>query len=86
VGTSIIGDAIFAYKKENGVPIHRHARVPVGVLFENFAAGASLDEILENFPSPRREQAIEAIREATTIIEQSAIPSSSPLFDEDRAG
>ena len=61
-------------------------RVPVGVLFENLAAGASLDEILENFPSPRREQAIEAIREATTIIEQSAIPSSSPLFDEGRAG
>jgi uncharacterized protein (DUF433 family) len=48
-------------------------RVQVGVLFENLAAGASLDEILENFPSLGCEQAVEAIREATTIIEQSAI-------------
>jgi len=56
-----------------GTPVFVGTRIPVGVLFENLAAGASLDEILENFPSLKREQAIEAIREATTIIEQSAI-------------
>jgi uncharacterized protein (DUF433 family) len=56
-----------------GVPVFIGTRVPVGVLFENLVAGASLDEILENFPSLRREQAVEAIREATTIIEQSAM-------------
>ena len=56
-----------------GTPVFIGTRIPVGVLFENLAAGASLDEILENFPSLKREQAIQAIREATTIIEQSAI-------------
>ncbi len=37
-----------------GIPVFIGTRIPVGVLFENLAAGASLDEILENFPSLRR--------------------------------
>jgi uncharacterized protein (DUF433 family) len=54
-----------------GAPVFIGTRVPVRVLFENLAAGASLDEILEDFPSVKREQAVEAISEATAIIEQS---------------
>jgi uncharacterized protein (DUF433 family) len=54
-----------------GAPVFIGTRVPVRVLFENLAAGASLDEILEDFPSVKREQAVEAISEAMAIIEQS---------------
>jgi uncharacterized protein (DUF433 family) len=56
-----------------GAPVFVGTRVPVRVLFENLAAGASLDEILEYFPSLKREQAVEVIRKATAIIEQLAL-------------
>jgi uncharacterized protein (DUF433 family) len=37
-----------------GTPCFRGTRVPVSVLFENFADGLSLDEILESWPSLNR--------------------------------
>ncbi len=33
-------------------------RVPIALLFEYLAAGDSLDEFLQGFPSVRREQAV----------------------------
>ncbi len=57
----------------SGTPVFIGTRVPVSVLFENLADGSSLDEILDDWPTLTREQAVEAIKEAATILEQSAI-------------
>ena len=45
----------------SGEPVFRGTQVPVSALIENLEAGASLDEFLENFPTVRREQAINAL-------------------------
>lgn len=47
-----------------GTPVFASTRVPIAVLFENLAGGLTLDEILESWPSIKREQAIEALRQA----------------------
>ena len=44
-------------------------RVPAAVLFENLADGLSLDEILDSYPTLKREQAIEALHQAETLLE-----------------
>ncbi len=47
-----------------GTPVFAGTRVPVAVLFENLADGLSLEEILDSYPTLKREQAIEALRQA----------------------
>jgi uncharacterized protein (DUF433 family) len=42
----------------SGTPVFRGTRVPIQTLFDYFADGYSLDQILEFFPSIRREDAI----------------------------
>ncbi len=53
-----------------GTPVFAGTRVPVAVLFENLADGLTLDEILESYPTLNREQAIEALRQAETLLER----------------
>ena len=55
-----------------GTPVFAGTRVPVRLLFDNLADGASLSEILEAFPTLQREQAVEALRQADSLIERSA--------------
>ena len=55
-----------------GTPVFAGTRVPVRLLFDNLAGGASLSEILEAFPTLQREQAVEALRQADSLIERSA--------------
>lgn len=45
-----------------GTPVFTGTRVPVAVLFENLAAGLSLDEILVEYPTVSREQAVAALQ------------------------
>ncbi len=45
----------------SGAPVFRGTRVPVDALIENLEAGLSLDEFLENFPTVRREQAVQVL-------------------------
>ena len=52
-----------------GTPVFAGTRVPIAVLFENLADGLSLDEILESYPTLKREQAIEALRQAESLLE-----------------
>ena len=40
----------------------RGTRVPVDALIENLEAGLSLDEFLDNFPTVRREQAVQVLQ------------------------
>jgi uncharacterized protein (DUF433 family) len=45
----------------SGTPVFEGTRVPVAALLDNFEAGVSLDEFLKNFPTVRREQAVQVL-------------------------
>lgn len=45
----------------SGTPVFEGTRVPVAALIENLEADVSLDEFLENFPTVRREQALQVL-------------------------
>jgi uncharacterized protein (DUF433 family) len=48
----------------SGRVVFRGTRIPVEILFENLADGLSLDEILDAYPTLKREDAIAAIEPA----------------------
>ncbi|HEV7844104.1 MAG TPA: DUF433 domain-containing protein [Pyrinomonadaceae bacterium] len=45
----------------SGATVFRGTRVPVAALLDNLAAGLTLDEFLENFPTVTREQALQVL-------------------------
>jgi len=45
----------------SGTPVFEGTRVPVSALLDNIAAGSSLDEFLENFPTFSRQQALQLL-------------------------
>ncbi len=45
----------------SGTPVFEGTRVPVSALLDNLEVGVSLDEFLENFPTVRREQAVQVL-------------------------
>jgi uncharacterized protein (DUF433 family) len=45
----------------SGAPVFSGTRVPVTALLDNLAAGLTLDEFLDNFPTVSREQAIQVL-------------------------
>jgi uncharacterized protein (DUF433 family) len=45
----------------SGATVFRGTRVPVAALLDNLAAGLTLDEFLDNFPTVRREQALQVL-------------------------
>jgi uncharacterized protein (DUF433 family) len=45
----------------SGATVFRGTRVPVAALLDNLAAGLTLDEFLENFPTVKREQALQVL-------------------------
>jgi uncharacterized protein (DUF433 family) len=51
----------------SGEPCFRGTRVPVARLFEYLAAGESLDEFLQGFPTVRREQAVGVLQWVPSI-------------------
>lgn len=46
----------------SGTPVFKGTRVPVSALLDNFEVGVSLDEFLENFPTVKREQAVQVLK------------------------
>nr|VFJ99306.1 MAG: Uncharacterized conserved protein, DUF433 family [Candidatus Kentron sp. LFY]VFJ99438.1 MAG: Uncharacterized conserved protein, DUF433 family [Candidatus Kentron sp. LFY] len=52
-----------------GTPVFTGTRVPISVLFENLADGLGLDEILDSYPTLKREQVIEALHRAGSFFE-----------------
>ncbi len=58
-----------------GTPVFVGTRVPVQSLFDYLEAGDTLDEFLRQFPSVRREQAIEALEIARRTLLASARPA-----------
>ncbi len=51
-----------------GIPVFSGTRVPVRILMEHIEAGDRLDEFLDDYPTVSREQAVQAIGRATTIL------------------
>ena len=49
-----------------GTPVFRGTRVPIQTLLDYFAAGQSLDEFLDDFPSVTRDQAVSLLEEIET--------------------
>ena len=45
----------------SGAAVFRGTRVPVAALLDNLAAGLTLDEFLENFPTVTREQVLRVL-------------------------
>ncbi len=45
----------------NGTPVFEGTRVPVSALLDNLEADVSLNEFLENFPTVKREQAVQVL-------------------------
>ena len=67
-----------------GIPVFAGTLVPVCAIFENLADGASIEEILEAYPSVKREQVIEVLREADSVIERSVSPRGTAEAGEDK--
>lgn len=49
-----------------GEPVFAGTRVPVATLLDSLAAGETIDDFLEGFPSVTRAQAIAVLRDART--------------------
>ena len=46
----------------SGEPVFRGTRVPVSALLDNLENGVSLNEFIENFPTVKREQAVQVLK------------------------
>lgn len=53
----------------SGAPVFAGTRVPVSALLENLEAGISLDEFIENFPTVKREQAVQVLEHFRTTLD-----------------
>ena len=58
---------------QGGTPCFAGTRVPVKSLFDYLARDRSLDYFLEQFPSVRREQAVEVLDYAEQLIESHSL-------------
>ena len=58
-----------------GTPVFVGTRVPLKNLIDYLAAGDSLDDFLDDFPSVTREQAVAALETARDILIASAHPA-----------
>ena len=57
-----------------GTPVFRGTRVPVKNLVDYLAAGDTLDQFLDDFPSVSREQAVAALELARDLLTAGARP------------
>jgi uncharacterized protein (DUF433 family) len=53
---------------QGGRPVFKGTRVPIETLFLHLEKGISLDEFLEDFPSVKKEQAIELLEIAEGLV------------------
>lgn len=54
-----------------GTPVFAGTRVPIESLFDHLEDGVSIDEFLEDFPTVKREQAIEVLAIAEEVLTSS---------------
>ena len=53
----------------SGVPVFAGTRVPVQTIIDYFAGGHPLDEFLDDFPTVRREQALELLKHVKDMLQ-----------------
>jgi uncharacterized protein (DUF433 family) len=58
-----------------GTPVFAGTRVPVRTLLDYLAAGDSLGEFLDHFPTVSREQAVAALEQANELLVAHANPA-----------
>ena len=56
----------------SGTPVFRGTRVPVDALLSSIEAGLTVDEVLENFPTVTREQALQVLRFSRSTLQRLA--------------
>jgi uncharacterized protein (DUF433 family) len=56
----------------SGAPVFAGTRVPVHTLIEYLAAGETIDEFLEGFPTVRREQVLAFLAQAEDLVSAGA--------------
>lgn len=54
-----------------GTPVFDGTRVPIESLFDHLEDGVSLDDFIEDFPTVKREQAIEVLSLAEEVLTSS---------------
>ena len=57
----------------SGTPVFTGTRVPIKTLFDYLEGGDALDSFLGDYPTVRKEQAIEAIALASKVMSDSKI-------------
>ena len=60
-----------------GTPVFTGTRVPVESLFQWIGTGETLDEFLDNFPSVKREHAIQVIELASKTVTSEKVLNES---------
>jgi len=60
----------------SGTPVFRGTRVPIQNLFDYLEGNETLDEFLDDFPSVSREQVLEVLRLAETLV--TSVDENSP--------
>jgi uncharacterized protein (DUF433 family) len=53
---------------QSGEPVFTHTRVPVKNLFDYLKANHTIDEFLDDFPSVKKEQAIQVIEHFENLL------------------
>ena len=61
----------------DGTPVFSGTRVPIRILIEYLEAGDRLDDFLESYPTVSRNQAIEVLKRAKTVLTRTAEESSA---------
>ena len=69
-----MGDKIVSVSKEimGGTPVFAGTRVPIQTLIDYLTGGDSIDDFLEGFPTVRRDQVIDFLRQAEAQMEKLA--------------
>ena len=60
----------------SGDPVFRGTRVPVRTLFDYLESGLTLEIFLHNFPSVKKEQALEVLEQAAASLLKSVQPGA----------
>lgn len=55
-----------------GTPVFRGTRVPIETLIDHLTAGDSIDDFLEGFPSVKRDEVVEFLKQAEFQMEKLA--------------
>jgi len=67
-------DSVVSVSKDvmGGTPVFSGTRVPIQTLIDFLTAGDSIDDFLDGFPTVRREQVIEFLKQAEVQMEKIA--------------